>query len=351
MKAGVGGETVQLDARKSTVLRAVVEEHIRSAEPVGSEHLAMREHLGVSPATIRGTMAGLEEMGLLMHPHTSAGRIPTDQGYRVYVDMLLEAEPLPATDRMAIRRRLGGPVEEPDEVTDQAARILATLTQYASVVTAPGLQQQTFQSLHLVPLGERRALAVIGTSSGALQGRPIDLPEGIAAEDLDHLSRAISQCLQGCRVGELTTQRLEQAMGEASRHHQLLEALKAWLQRDLARGARPRLHIEGARHLLREPEFRRPEAATRVLEVFEEESLLADTLAVASVEVVWFLIGAENRLAELRPCSLVVATYTAGDRVGGTVGILGPTRMRYRHAVAAVRYVADRLSEALGMSP
>jgi heat-inducible transcriptional repressor len=350
MRAG-GGKTVQFDARKRTVLRAVVEEHIRSAEPVGSEHLAVREHLRVSPATIRSTMAGLEEMGLLTHPHTSAGRIPTDQGYRVYVDMLVEGEPLPAADRQEIRRRLGGTLEERAEVTDQAARILASLTQYASVVAAPGFQHQTFQSLHVVPLGERRALAVIATSSGALQGRPIDLPEGITAEDLDALSRAISQRLQGCRVGELTYQRLEQAMGEASRHHRLLEAVKAWLRRDLARGARPRLHIEGARHLLREPEFRQPEAATRVLEVFEEESILAEALAAAPVEGVWISIGAENRLAELRSCSLVAATYSAGDEIGGTVGIVGPTRMRYRHAVAAVRYVADRLSDALRTSP
>ncbi len=341
---------MQLDARKRTVLRAVVEQHIRSAEPVGSQHLAGREHLRVSPATIRGTMAGLEEMGLLTHPHTSAGRIPTDQGYRVYVDMLLDAEPLPAVDRQAIRRRLGATVEEPAEVTDQAARVLASLTHYVSVVAASGLQQQTFQSLHLVPLGGRRALAVIGAGSGALQGRPIDLPEGVAAEDLDSLSRVISQRLQGCRVAELTNQRLEQAMGEASRHHLLLEALKAWLRRDLARGARPRIHIEGARHLLREPEFRQPEDATRVLGVFEEESTLAEALAATPVEGVWISIGAENRLAELRLCSLVVATYSAGGQIGGTVGIVGPTRLRYRHAVAAVRYVADRLSDALRMS-
>jgi heat-inducible transcriptional repressor len=344
-------KTIQLDARRRTVLRAVVEEHIRSAEPVGSEHLAAREHLGVSPATIRSAMAGLEELGLLTHPHTSAGRIPTDQGYRVYVDMVADAEALPVADRQTIRRRLGTPLEERTEVADQAARVLSSLTQYASVVAAPGLQYKMFQSLHLVPIGERRALAVIATSSGALQGRAIDLPDGIAAEDLDDLSRAISQRLQGCRVGELTHERLGQVMGEATRHYQLLEAVKAWLRRDLARGAHPRVHVEGARHLLREPEFRQPEAATRVLEVFEEGSILADALADAPMEGVWISIGAENRLAELQSCSLVVAAYSAGNEVGGTVGIVGPTRMRYRHAVAAVRYVADRLSEALRSSP
>lgn len=340
---------VDLDSRKRAVLRAVVEEHVRSAEPVGSEHVTVRTQLRVSPATIRSAMAGLEELGLLTHPHTSAGRIPTDQGYRVYVDMLLASESLPTAERQAIRRRLGGSPEEPDELTDQAARVLSSLTHYASVVAAPGLQQQTFESLHLLPLGGRRALAVIATSSGALQGRPIDLPSGITSEDLEHLSRVITPRLHGSRMGDLTHERLEQVVDEASRLHQLLEEVKAWLRRNLARGGRPRVHVEGVRHLLREPEFRRPEEATRVLGVLEEESILAQVMAVAPEEGVWVSIGGENRFEELRSCSLVVATYSAGGRQRGTVGIVGPTRMRYRHAVAAVGYVAERLSDALGM--
>jgi len=337
----------QLDARRRAVLRAVVEEHIRSAGPVGSEHLALREQLGVSPATIRSTMAGLEEIGLLTHPHTSAGRVPTDQGYRVYVDMLLEAEPLTQAERQAIRRRLVG-VEQPAELLDQAAHVLASVAQYVSVVAVPGLRQQRFQALHLLPLGEHRALAVITTNAGAIQGRPITLPAGIAAEDLDELSRVITQQLQGSLLADLTHERLEQVVGEASRYHQLLEALKAWLRRDLARGTGPRLHVEGVRHLLREPEFRQPDAATRVLEaLLEEESVLAQAFSAAPGEGVWISIGAENRFEELHACSLVVAGYRAGDRAAGVVGLVGPTRMRYRRAVAAVRYVADRLSEAL----
>ncbi|MDR7521089.1 MAG: heat-inducible transcriptional repressor HrcA [Armatimonadota bacterium] len=337
-----------LDARRRAVLRAVVEEHIRSAEPVGSEHRALREQLGVSSATIRSAMAGLEEMGLLTHPHTSAGRVPTDRGYRVYVDLLLEAEPLSQAERQAIRRRLGGAAETPVDLLDQAAHVLAAIAQYASVVASPGLRQQRFQALHLLPLGEQRALAVIITGTGAVQGRPITLPAGIATEDLDELSRVITQRLQGSLLADLTDERLERVVGEASRYHQLLEALRAWLRRDLARGARPRLRVEGVRHLLREPEFRRPDVASAVLEaLLDEESVLGQALAAAPGEGVWVSIGTENRFEELRACSLVVAGYRAGGRLAGVVGLVGPTRMRYRRAVAAVRYVADRLSEVL----
>jgi heat-inducible transcriptional repressor len=341
---------VQLAERKRAVLRAVVEEHIRSAEPVGSEHVALLEQLGCSSATIRSAMAALEDEGLLTHPHTSAGRVPTDSGYRVYVDMLLETEPLPAAERQAIRRRIGGAAHDADDLGDQAARILSSVTRYASVVAAPGLQQQTFESLHLLAQGPGRALAVIAASSGTLQGRLIDLPPGVAAEDLEQLSRMITQRLHGIRIGDLTQERLEQMIGEVSRHQHLISAVKAWLRRDLARGSLPRVHVEGARHLLREPEFSHPEAATRVLGALEEQSMLAQALGAAPEQGVWISIGSENRLAELRVCSVVAAPYSAGDDAGGTVAIVGPTRMRYRQAVAAVQCVAERLSEVLRRS-
>ncbi|MBI3998166.1 MAG: heat-inducible transcription repressor HrcA [Armatimonadetes bacterium] len=337
----------QLDERQRTVFCAVVEEHIRAAEPVGSEHPAVRERLGVSPATIRNTMAALEEMGLLTHPHTSAGRIPTDAGYRLYVDMFQEAEALSAAERQAIRRRLETSAEDPSAAAGQAARVLAFVTQYLSVVASPGLQHQTFRSLHLVPLGERRAIAVIATDSGGLQARMIDLPEGIGPDDLEQISQAITHRLQGCRLADLTHERLEQIVGEASWHHRLLAEVKTWLGRELARGGHPRIVMEGTRHLLREPEFRRPDAATQLLEALEEESVLADAMAAAPEQGLWISIGAENRREELRGCSLVMATYRAGPQVVGTVGIVGPTRMRYRRALAAVRYVADRLTETL----
>lgn len=340
-----------LDERKRAVLRAVVEEHVRSAEPVGSEHPALLEQLRVSSATIRSTMAALEEQGLLTHPHTSAGRVPTDKGYRVYVDMLLETEPLPAADRQAIRRSLGQAGDEPEGLPEQAARVLAALTRYASVVATPGLPDQVLEALHLLPVSGRRALAVVVTDAGVLEGHPIELPEGVAPEDLEVLSGAISRRLRGVRVGDLSREGLEQIVGEASRYHQLLAAVEAWLRRDLSRGGRARLRVEGTRHLLREPEFRQPEMASRVFDALEQEAVLAQALGPGpSRQDFWIAIGAENRPAELRACSVVAATYRAGERTVGTVALVGPTRMRYRRAVAAVRYVAERLTEALSAS-
>jgi heat-inducible transcriptional repressor len=299
---------VQLDERKRAVLYAVVEAYIRSAEPVGSEHAAVREQVRVSPATIRNTMAALEEMGLLSHPHTSAGRVPTDAGYRHYVDMLPEAEPLSGADRQAIRRRLEGSAAEPAGAAEQAARILSWVTQYPSVIAAPVLRDQTFRSLHLVPLGTSRALAVIATNAGALQECMIDLPDGIEPDDLEQLSRAVTQRLAGCRIADLTHRRLEQAVGEASWQQRLLEEVEAWLRREGARSMRARIRVEGASHLLREPEFQSPQAATQLLEVLEEEAVLADALAATPGQGVRISIGAENRREELRACSLVMAT-------------------------------------------
>jgi heat-inducible transcriptional repressor len=339
---------VDLDQRKRAVLRVVVEEHVRSAEPVGSEQAQAQAQLNLSSATIRSTMAGLEELGLLTHPHTSAGRIPTDQGYRAYVDGLLETERLSATERQTIRRRLGDHGERPDDVAAAAAQVLSSLTQYASFIAAPGLGQQVFESLHLLPLDANRALAVISTSAGALQGRAITLPAEVSADDLESLGRIITNRLRGALIASITHEQIERALGEAYRHQQLLDAVKAWLRRDLARGTRLRVRVEGLRHLLREPEFRRADAATPVLGALEEESVLAHAVAAAPEEGVWVTIGAENQIADLRACSIVMATYQSGGATGGAVAIIGPTRMRYQRALAAVQYVADRLSDSLG---
>ncbi len=341
---------LRLDARRRILLRTVVEEHVRTAEPVGSRHAALRGRLSVSPATIRSALASMEELGLLTHPHTSAGRIPTDWGYRVYVDMLPKADPLggPATE--SIRRRLGAPDEEPGGVVGEAARLLAGMTGYASVAAAPRMQAQAFASLHLVPMGERRALAVIAADSGALLGHPVELPDGVAPDDLEHLSRAITYRLRGTRVADLTYQRLEQVLGEASRQHRWLEEVRAWLLRDLARSARSQIRVAGARHLLAEPEFRTPDRATRLFEILENEPLLERVLSSVPEQGVWIFIGQENQLEQLRLCSLVMTAYRAGEQRCGTIGVIGPTRMRYRSTVAAVRHVAEGLSEAMRSS-
>lgn len=338
---------VQLDARKQTVLRAVVEEHIRSAEPVGSEHLVGREQLRVSPATIRNVMAHLEDLGLLTHPHPSAGRVPTDRGYRYYVDALAGIEPLSQAERQAIRRRLAVPTGEPEDLADQAARVLASLTRYASVVTTRRLQPQTFRALHLIPADDGRVLAVVVTNTGALQGRLIDVPDGVRPEEMERIARAVTHRLSGMPIGDLSPGRLEQAIREVVSDLWVLDRLLTWLRLGPGRATRLRIHVEGARYLLAEPEFRRPETATRVLEALEEPTVVEDLLAHAPMEGLVILIGSEHRRSELRACSTVVATYRSGDAVQGAVALLGPTRLRYRHAVAAVRYVAGRLTEAL----
>lgn len=338
---------IELDERKRAILCAVVEEYTRTAEPVGSEHPTVRDRVRVSPATIRSAMAGLEEMGLLTHPHTSAGRMPTDRGYRTYVDMLLSSEPLTPPDRQTIRRKIDDAAGEPGGAAEQAARVLASVTHYPSVVASPGLQNQTFRSLHLVPLAAGKALAVIATSAGTLQGRTLDLPDDVEPQDLDRLSGEITRRLRGTRVADLTHSRLEREIGEASWHHRLVEELRAWLRREGNRNITGSIRVEGTRHLLREPEFQRSEMATPVLELLDEASTLASVLAGTPRQGLWISIGAENPREELRACSLVMAAFECGDQTVGTVGIVGPTRMRYRQALAAVRYVADRLSQVL----
>jgi heat-inducible transcriptional repressor len=337
---------LQLDARKRDILRAVIQAYVDTAEPVGSETLAHRARLGVSAATIRNEMAALEEMGLLAQPHTSAGRIPTDRGYRVYVDSMLEEEQLPADQRHWVRRRLAAALAEREWVPREVARALATLTPYASVVSHPHPRRLVFRHLHFVPLEATRVLAVIVTDAGVLRARTLDLPEAMDPDGLERLSRMVSQRLHGHPLGEITDALLRQVVEEAAWQHRVVRVLVARILRRLPEATR-RVHIEGTANILAQPEFKDAQSARPVLRALEQEDVVADLLDDASDHPVWIAIGSEHRVEALRGCSVVVAAYRVGGRPAGALGIVGPTRMPYGRVVALVRYLADTVSQVL----
>ncbi len=336
----------RLDARKRDILRAVIQTYVDTAEPVGSEVLAHRARLGVSAATIRNEMAALEEMGLLAQPHTSAGRIPTDRGYRVYVDSMLEEEQLPAGQRHWVRRRLAAALAERERVPQEVARALATLTPYASVVSHPHPRRLVFRHLHFVPLEATRVLAVIVTDAGVLQARTLDLQEPMDPDGLERLSRMVSQRFQGHPLGEITDTLLQQVVDEVAWQHRVVKLLADRILRRLPAASR-RIHIEGTANILAQPEFRDARTARPVLRALEQEEVVAGLLEDASDRPVWIAIGSEHRVEALRGCSVVVAAYRVGGRPAGALGIVGPTRMPYGRVVALVRYLADSVSQAL----
>lgn len=341
---------VDLDARKQEILKVIIDAHIQTAEPVGSEALAHRARLGLSPATLRLEMAALEELGYLSHPHTSAGRVPTDRGYRFYVDsMEEEEEQLTPDEGTRLRRRLLSLTRETGRVVEEIARALASATDYASVVAPPRPDHRIFKHLHLIPVGSTQALVVIVTNAGVIEGKTLEFPEPLEPEELDRLSRIVSQRFDGYRLAEITDELLAETV-QAAWHLQIVRQLSRWLRSHLPVGGDPHVVIEGTANILKQPEFQDVRAARHVLLALEREDVIADLVREAPAREVWISIGSENRHEDLRGCSVVIAAYRVGEDAVGALGIVGPTRMKYGKVISLVRYLAKHMGDALGES-
>jgi heat-inducible transcriptional repressor len=332
-----------LDERKQFLLRAIVHDYVATAEPVASQVLVQRYQLRVKSATIRNEMAEMSDMGLLRQPHTSSGRIPTDSGYRFYVDRLMPSL-APAPEAEAHLTRLRQAIyEEIDEVLKQTSRLLASLTHYTALVTPPEAPGLSLKEVHLSPLDGRRCLMVVVNSSGEVRPRVIELAENLSAADLTRLSNLLSDRMKGKTAEEIQSALSREGEDRPEgAFRQILEAIHDLL----ARVSSEEVVVEGTRQMLQQPEFRDVQRLDNLLEVLEERrsvlELLRDAVNNRAVQVI---IGEENSEEGLRDCSLIAARYSAGPGAYGAVGVIGPTRMSYSTAVPTVELVARYLSD------
>jgi heat-inducible transcriptional repressor len=333
--------------RKLEVLRAIVSDFISTNEPVGSKTLADRYNLGVSPATIRNDMAVLEEEGLIAQPHTSAGRIPTDAGYRMFVDRLTDLKPLSAAERRAIQTFLDGAVDL-DDVLHRAVRTLAQLTRNVAVVQYPSLSRSQVRHLELVSLSAARLMLVLITDTGRVEQRVVDLPAPVPAEAVADLRATLNARLRDHALADAPAIITELPNEIAPSLRGLLATLSTVLLETLAEQHSDRVVLGGTanltEHALDFPAMR------PVLEALEEQVVLLKLLdqAVATTNVV-VRIGNENEHEAFSSTSLVTTGYGIGGTSLGAVGVLGPRRMDYAHTMARVaavaRYVGELLAE------
>lgn len=334
-----------LGARKSAVLRALVEEYVRTGEPVGSETIAERAGLGVSSATIRNEMAVLEELGYLTHPHTSAGRIPTDKGYRHYVDSLPIHGKLRDAQRKAIAAHFAEAILDLEEVLKGSVHLLSRLTQYAGLAVPPGASEEQIVRLELIDMGPTLMVLAVG-QHGRVDKQLFDRPEGIDAKDVAEAERRL-QGLKGTTYQEAQARLLKLVAGIPPKEHDLLLAV-ADVLRVAARGDRyAHVMVGGVANLADETQTWRRETLRRLFETLEREQemlkVLHDVTATDDVKVT---IGAEHPTTGEWEASIVTAPFRAGDATMGTIGIVGPTRMDYLSAMASVQAVAEKLSQA-----
>jgi heat-inducible transcriptional repressor len=328
-----------MDARHREVLIALIREYIDSAQPVGSRVLAKRHFKRLSPATIRNVMADLEEMGYLAQPHTSAGRVPTDKAYRLYVGSFPPTPPAPP-QRDTLPMRASGI----DGFMERTSAHLSTVTKMTGLLLAPPLRQTTISRVGLIPLEEDRALVVLVTDSGWVTARAITLEPPLSADEVRKIGRELTRRFRGRTVADIVEMEASPADPLDALHTRDRSVMEQILA--LLRGRT--LYVSGAINMLDHPEFWDIETTRELLRTFEQKERLADLMAsLAQDEGVQVTIGEENPFAEMRECTLITSTYLYRNQVLGILGVVGPRRLPYPEVIAAVNETARHVSEAL----
>jgi heat-inducible transcriptional repressor len=333
--------------RKLAVLRAIVEDYVATQEPVGSKALVDRHRLGVSPATVRNDMAALEEEGFITQPHTSAGRIPTDKGYRLFVDRLSSVKPLSTAEKRAIATLLEGAVDL-DDVVQRSVRLLAQLTRQVAVVQYPTLSRSTVRHVEVVSLTGTRLLLVLILSTGRVEQRVVELPEALADEDVADLRTRLNRATIGERLADASDKLVQLPDDYEPGKRAPIAALVASLVEAMSdHRSDERVAVGGTANLARFGDGF-DTSIRPMLEALEEHVVLLKLLGEAtSSSTVTVRIGHEGPYQELASTSVVATGYGPGDEALATLGIVGPTRMDYPGSMASVRAVARYVSRIL----
>jgi heat-inducible transcriptional repressor len=338
----------RLTDRRALILRAIVSHYVGTGEPVGSKVLVERYRLGISPATVRNEMAALEDGGYIYQPHTSAGRVPTDAGYRYFVDEMPEGARLPAAEAHRIRQFFIEPRWELEEALRQTASLLSSLTNHAAVVFAPALDRSLIKHVELIALAGERAMLIAVTDTGRVENQVVLVPEGTADADLLAASDALNKVLGGVALEDAAAAVRTHAEQFPQEIAPLLALASAAFDAPDEDKAHERFFLEGASNIVDEAKFSDLESVRRVIGALEHRRLLLEVLADAfSLGGISVRIGAENPSSEMQLCSVVTAPYGTGDSTLGSLGIVGPTRMDYRRTIAAVHEVSSHLGQML----
>src|SRR3954451_18914287 len=341
--------SVAHDERRLQVLRAIVQDFVSTNAPVGSKALAERHDLGVSPATIRNDMAVLEEQGYITQPHTSAGRVPTDKGYRLFVDRLSAVKPLSVAERRAIERFLDGAVDLHD-VLRRSVRLLAQLTRQVAVVQYPTLSRSAVRHLEVVHLAAARLMLVLITDTGRVEQRVVDCPVDVDAEAVADLRTLLNSAFGGVKLVD-AGDKVPDLLDTAPPHLRgLIATVSATLMETLVEPSEDRLVIGGTANLARGNTLDFPGSVRPLLEALEEQVVVLRLMSSVDASTVLVRIGEENAHEALTGASFVSVGYGSGDRALGGLGVVVPTRMDYPGNMAAVRAVARYVGQLLAES-
>ena len=334
----------ELTERQKTLLLLIIRDYIESAQPVGSKRLVEHYRIRLSSATIRNEMGALTEMGYLRQPHTSAGRVPTEEGYRYFVSQMMNKAELPASIQATISHQFFQSRPDVDHWMTLAASILAHQSQGVSVVTAPHAEKAKYKHVELISTQGRQVLMVLVMAGGEVSQQILTLAEPVSQERLSQTASRLNGLLAGLSVDAIAAL--------PARSDALEQDILTLIVQDMRRTAQSvsgEIYTDGLTNVLSEPEFAESDDARRALKLFEERSTLQDLLARTTINsnvgALQVLIGGEGEWEELRQCSIVLARYGVPGLATGMLGVLGPMRMSYARTIPTVRYVAGLLSD------
>lgn len=338
-----------LDERKSDVLRSLIDLHVQTGEPVGSENLSRVLRRSLSPATLRAIMADLEALGYLDHPHTSAGRLPTDEGYRFYVDQLMCRAPLAPAVAASIDSRLRQGTSTPNQILESASALLSRLSRNVGFVLVPELTQETFRHIDLVRLASPRVLVVLVSQAGLVTNKVIEVEEELSQDQLQECANFLNQSYAGLTIDEIRIRLLDLMREEKALYDSLLGKVVQLGNRAFEKGgAAAEVFLDGRSNILDQAGLDDIETMRALFRTFEEKGRLVKILnACVSGEGIRVLIGRENPEPDLRALSMVTTALPVEGDARWTFGVLGSTRMEYAHVISLVDHVARAAAEIL----
>jgi len=332
-----------LTERQKLILNAIVQDYVFSAEPIGSRALSKHDNIQFSAATIRNEMSDLEEMGYLSQPHTSAGRIPSQKGYRFYVDHLLSQVDVSPNHVEVLREVFRQRIDELERVLQQTAAVLSQLTQYTSIVLGPKSSGESVRQVQLIPLASGKAVAILVTNTGTVMNKHVHIPADLSPDELVRMVSMLNERLSGTPLSRLRSTMYKEVSSELSSIMERYEGMVEFLD-ELTDVSKPvaNVFIEGTINMLAQPEFRDIDKVRPLLALFERADMARDVLPdQAGLQV---RIGRENAVETLEDCSVVSAAYTLDGVPVGKIGIIGPTRMNYARVIQILEYTSGALS-------
>lgn len=337
---------MSLNERKKKILEAIVLDYTSTAELVGSRTLSKKYNLGISPATIRNEMSDLEELGYIEQPHTSAGRMPSDLGYRYYVDYIMEKNRVDEEVERIVRDSFKKKVDKFDDVIKLSMDMIAKITNYPSMVLASGSENLTLSFIKLLKVKDRQALLIIISESQSVENIFVDLPIGTTEEDLNIVSHIINEKLKGFSASEWGKTMITEIYNELIQQKNVLNSVLEAIEDTLKERKRKRVYLTGVLQMLNEPEFKDLSKIKALFSLLDDKQMVKEILETTQErDGVVIKIGNENEINEIKECSLVKANYRNKDNIQGTLGIIGPRRMKYSTVTSILELISEIISK------